>query len=80
MIFLIIYIVGFILTLIFFKLFGKKIGFDYDPPHSDGYDDWESNAHAYLSFSLGWFIVMPALLITAIFVPLYMFTKWFLRL
>lgn len=80
MIFVTIYIVGFILTLTFFKFFGKKIGMDYDPPHCVGYDDYESNAHAYLTFSLGWFLVMPTLLIGAIVVPIIMFTKWFLRL
>lgn len=79
MIFVIIYIVGFILTLTFFKLFGEKIGMDYDPPHYDGYDDWDNNATAYVSFSIGWFIIMPMLSIAGLFKLLLMFSEWFLK-
>lgn len=58
-----VYIVGFILTLLFYKIFGKKIGFDYSEPHDNDYDDWDSNATAYTSFSLVWVITVPILLI-----------------
>ena len=67
-----VYIVGFILTLLFYKIFGKKIGFDYSGPQrfkrksfffDNDYDDWDSNATAYTSFSLVWVITVPILLI-----------------
>ena len=74
------YLVGFFLTLTFFKFFGKKIGFDYDPPHYYCYDDWQSNASAYLSFSLGWFMVVPALIIFGSIKLLIEATRWYLKL
>jgi hypothetical protein len=58
-----IYVVGFLATLVFLIFFGKKIGIDYDPPHPPYYDDYDSNGSAYLAFSLGWFIIVPAMLL-----------------
>ena len=40
MMYVLIYIVGFMITLTFLRLFGKKIGIDYDPPHEPDFDDW----------------------------------------
>jgi hypothetical protein len=73
-----IYIVGFILTLTFLKLFGKKIGIDYDS-FDNTYDDWDNNAQAYLFFSLFWVVVAPMFLIFVFFKLLYKFTQWFLK-
>jgi hypothetical protein len=73
-----IYIVGFILTLTFLKLFGKKMGIDYDS-FDNAYDDWDNNAQAYLFFSLFWIIVAPMFLIIMFFKLLYKFTQWFLK-
>ena len=51
----VVYIIGFILSLIFLGKYGKTIGWDgYDPPHDDYYDDYSSNASAWFSFSLAW--------------------------
>jgi hypothetical protein len=79
MIYGLIYVVGFILTLTFLKLFGKKMGIDYDPPHSPDYDDWDNNAQAYLFFSLVWIVTVPMFLIVIFFKSLYRFTQWFLK-
>ena len=79
MIYGLIYVVGFILTLTFLKLFGKKMGIDYDPPHSPSYDDWDNNAQAYLFFSLVWIVTVPMFLIVIFFKSLYRFTQWFLK-
>lgn len=76
MIFILIYIIGFILTLTFLKLFGNKMGFDYDPPHGPDYDD---NAQAYLTFSLAWFVVAPMFIVVATIQLLYKFAQWFLK-
>lgn len=73
-----IYIVGFIITLTFLKLFGKKIGIDYDS-QDNSYDDWENNAQAYLAFSITWVITAPMFLIVVFFKLLYKFTQWFLK-
>lgn len=79
MIYILIYVIGFILTLTFLKLFGKKIGIDFDPPHESHYDDWDDNAQAYLFFSIMWVVVAPMFLIVVFFQSLYRFTQWFLK-
>jgi ABC-type antimicrobial peptide transport system permease subunit len=54
------YIIGFMLILIILILFGSKMGLDnYDEPHGEYYDDWDSNGSAYLAWSIGWFICVP---------------------
>jgi hypothetical protein len=77
---MLIYPIGFLLTLTFYKYFGKKIGFDYDPPHEDCYDDWDSNSSAYLAFSIGWPIIVPLLLIAGFFKLMHRLTEWYLKL
>ena len=58
-----IYILGYVSMLSFLITFGKKFGFDkYDSDkirsYSD-YDDYSSNAEAYVSWSFGWFVFIP---------------------
>jgi len=61
---MIIYPIGFLLTLTFFKYFGVKIGFDYDEwSKNEWYDDYESNAEAYLVFSVAWPLTMTLLIV-----------------
>ena len=79
MIFFLFYIIGFILTLTFLKLFGKKMEIDYDPPHDEDYDDYKNNAEAYLFFSLSWFVTAPIFLVVVIVQLLYKFAQWFLK-
>jgi hypothetical protein len=62
-----IYVIGFLVTLILLHKFKKELGVDiYDPPHEGWYDDWNSNAQAYLAWSLGWpiFWVIGSLIFT----------------
>lgn len=50
-----IYIIGFFLSLLFLSKFGEQIGWGgYNPPHDTWYDDYDSNASAFVSFSLLW--------------------------
>ena len=79
MIYILIYIIGFILTLTFLKLFGKKMEIDYDPPHEPDYDDWENNAQAYLAFSITWIVTVPMFTVVVIVKLLYKFSQWFLK-
>ena len=79
MIFFLFYVIGFILTLTFLKLFGKKMEIDYDPPHDEDYDDYKNNAEAYLFFSLSWFVTAPIFLVVVIVQLLYKFAQWFLK-
>lgn len=75
-----IYLVGFILSLTFFKYFGVKIGFNYDDEKTYAdYDDWDSNAQAFTAFSLFWPIIMPLLLIMGIIKIIFKFSKWYLN-
>ncbi len=78
MIYIVIYLVGFILTLTFLKLFGKKIGIDYDSG-DNAYDDWQDNASAYLSFSITWIVTAPMFIVVVLIKSLYKFTQWFLK-
>ncbi len=57
-----IYLTGYFTTLTFLKLFGKKLGVDYDGG-STWPDDYQSNAEAYSVFSFCWFIAVPAALL-----------------
>jgi hypothetical protein len=79
MIYILIYIIGFILTLTFLKLYGKKMEIDYDPPHEPDYDDWENNAQAYLAFSITWIVTVPMFTVVVIVKLLYKFSQWFLK-
>ena len=72
-----IYIIGFLLTLTFFKYFGLKIGFDYDSERDE--DDWRSNTQAFTAFSLSWVIIIPMLLILGSFKMIFKFGKWYLK-
>jgi hypothetical protein len=78
---MIIYPIGFLLTLTFFKYFGKRIGFDYDKYASEGgwYDDWESNAQAFTAFSVCWPITMTMLLVIGTFKMIFKFGKWYIN-
>jgi len=79
MIYVLIYIIGFMITLTFLRLFGKKIGIDYDPPHEHDYDDYDDNAQAYLFFSITWIVTAPMFTVVVILKLLYRFTQWFLK-
>lgn len=78
MIYILIYIIGFILTLTFLKVFGERMGIDYDSVDNN-YDDWQNNAEAYLSFSITWVITAPMFIIVILIKSLYKFTQWFLK-
>lgn len=58
---LFVYGIGFMLTLTYLILFGKKVHeIDYDDRSLNYWqDDFESNASAYVAWSLGWFIIVP---------------------
>jgi hypothetical protein len=75
------YLLGFFLTLTFFKFFGEKVGMGgYDAIDDRWPDDWDSNESAFIGFSTAWFIVMPALLIVGIFKLVTMISSWYLKL
>lgn len=75
------YFLGFLLTLLFFSTFGKKIGFDYSGPHDDDtyYDDWQSNKEAYTTFSLLWLIMWVVGFFVCIWYLLTNFTSIFVK-
>ena len=82
MILMIIYPLGFLITLTFFKYFGKRIGFDYDNEEKTyaNYDDWENNEQAYFGLSVMWFMIVPVLIAVGLFKGIYMISKWYLKL
>lgn len=49
------YTIGFFLSLVIMHKYKKELDIDdYDPPHDSYYDDYDSNAIAYVSFSFVW--------------------------
>ena len=77
MIYILLYITGFMFSLTFFKLYGKKIGFDYD--YTSDYDDWDNNVQAYTWFSFFWFVIIPILTVVGVYKLISMFTHWYLK-
>jgi len=53
---ILIYVVGYFVSVLALKKFGKAMDFDhYDEPKTYvNYDDYSSNAQAYMSFSIFW--------------------------
>ncbi len=72
-----IYLIGFILTMTFLKLFGKKILMDYDD--AGLYDDYHSNAEAYTVFSSVWFMTIPFGIIIGFIMSIKMFGEWYMK-
>lgn len=65
-----IYITGAILTALFWILFGKKLGFDYNENYERTYsncDDWGSNREFITFSAFIWIIDVPILLVFGIF-------------
>jgi len=55
MIYAIIYAIGYFISLHAMHRFKVELGIDhYDPPHEGWYDDYDSNAEAYVSISFAW--------------------------
>ena len=78
---MIIYPIGFLLTLTFFKYFGERIGMGgYNDIDERWPDDWKSNEEAFIGFSLAWFMVIPILLIVGMFRLLVKISTWYLKL
>jgi dihydrofolate reductase len=63
-----VYIIGLLCTLAALIIFGRKFGIDYDKEKSyANYDDWGSNASAYVAWSCVWFVFVPMALVLFIF-------------
>jgi len=63
-----IYFFGYFISLWVMHTFKKELNIDsYDPPHDRYYDDWESNAQAYVVLSFCW----PILIFVLIFILIY---------
>lgn len=73
----IVYIVGFPISLFSLHKWKNELSVNnYDPPHDDWYDDWESNAYAYLWFSFVWPIFWSFQAIYYLFKLMLRFSKF----
>jgi hypothetical protein len=85
MILILIYLIGFLLTLTFFKYFGERSGMGgynggpYEGYDYDDYDDYKNNEEAFIAFSTAWFIVIPILLIVGMFKLLVKISTCYLK-
>ena len=79
-IFIEIYLIGFIMTLIFLSKFGKKLGMDYSQEKTYvDYDDYDSNLQAYTVFSLTWPLLWIAGIIVGSWKLLTLFGSLFIK-
>ncbi len=71
------YVLGFVVSLMLMHKYKKQLGIDnYDPPHESYYDDYDSNAEAYIWFSLGWPLFWFIMLIVFLYKHLLRFSKY----
>ena len=77
---IIIYVVGFVVNLLFWIKFGKKLGFDYSGPKTyANCDDWNSNAEAFTAWSLFWPITSTIFLICGFLLLLTKMTEFLIK-
>lgn len=71
-----IYILMIFVTMWVLHTFKKQLDIDiYDSPHNEDYDDWDSNAHAYAVWSLGWPLVYIVLILVILWKSLLFVSK-----
>lgn len=76
MIFLAIYIIGYFASLWALHAFKNELDINhYDPPHEPYYDDYNSNAEAYLSISFAWPIFWFAMILKLVWNGLLFISK-----
>lgn len=72
-----VYVIGYFVSLVSLHRYKKELGIDcYDKPHTDDYDDWDSNAQAYACFSFVWFIFWSAVLCRFIYKKAIIFSMF----
>ena len=79
---MLIYPIGFLLTLTFFKFFGKRIGFDWDSINEEDRwpDDPQSNAEAYTMYSAVWPVMLLFGIVIGTIKIVFKFGEWFIKL
>jgi hypothetical protein len=71
------YIIVAFISLLIMHRFKKQLDIDsYDPPHDEWHDDWDSNAQAYVWFSLMWPIWWGLMGLFGIMTLLNNFSRW----
>jgi len=76
MIFLAIYIIGYFASLWAMHAYKKQLGIDdYEPPHDEYYDDYESNAEAYVIISFIWPLFWFAMILKLVWNGLILISK-----
>jgi hypothetical protein len=76
MIFLAIYIIGYFASLWAMHTYKKQLGVDdYEPPHDEYYDDYESNAEAYVIISFIWPLFWFAMILKLVWNGLIFISK-----
>ena len=76
MIFLAIYIIGYFASLWAMHSYKKQLGIDdYEPPHDEYYDDYESNAEAYVIISFIWQLFWFAMILKLVWNGLILISK-----
>ena len=78
---ILIYVAGFFLSIILLSAFGKsKMNIDYDNVEEKWPDDWDSNAEAFVAWSLMWPIGALILTIAGVWIGLTKTTQFLIDL
>lgn len=73
---LVIYVLGYFASLWAMHTFKTELDIDsYDPPHDDYYDDYDSNAEAYMTMSFAWPIFWFAMILKLLWNGLLFISK-----
>ena len=81
MIYILLYIVGYVVTLFLFSRYGKKyLGIDYDSDKENIHNDWDTNAQAYAAWSIGWPLVYVVLSVIGIWRTLMWLSKTLIKI
>jgi hypothetical protein len=72
---ILVYVIGYILTLILLHKFKSPMGIDvYDGQHDD--DDWQSNSEAYAGWSFAWPLLWIILAVNGIWFAVCLLSAW----
>lgn len=78
-IFFVVYVIGYVVSLIVLIKWGKKMGFDYSGPHDGWYDDYGSNKEAYTAISFASWVFLVVMGIVFAYKGLMKITGKFIK-
>lgn len=77
---IVVYAIGYIMSLLILIKWGKKMGFDYSKPKTYAdFDDWNNNVEAYTGISLASWLFILAIIIIGLWKGLTYITSKYVK-